>query len=104
MTMEIGEGVIGLGVSEAEFEIRNTWEAPGGSILCRELGGDPEFEYFRLALKLVAVFALVDGREPGNVHLPAIVILTDTLGEKVASLCDLENLISRLDLGPLLVP
>ena len=86
MMTEIGEGVIGLGISETEFKIQNTWEAPGGLILCRELGGDPKFEYFRLALKLVAVFALVDGREPRNVHLPAIVVLMDTLGEKVASL------------------
>lgn len=103
MVMEIGEDVVGLGVSEPELEIWNTWKAPGEPAFSRELGRDPKLENFRLAFKLVTVFALVDGCEARDVHLLTIVVLTDTSGEKVASLSDLKNLVNSLNLNPLFV-
>ena len=103
---KIGEGVIGLGVSEMKLEIRNTQtrEAPGRPVFCGELGGDPELEDLRLALEFVVVFTAINGREPRDVHLPAIVVLTNALGKEAPGLCNLENLISSLDFGLLLVP
>lgn len=103
MAAEFGEGVIGLGVPETEFKICNTWEAPGGPAVGRELGRDPELEGFRLALKLVTILTLIGGCEARDVHLPAFVVLPDTLGQKVAGLRSVKNLVSSLDLGFLLV-
>ena len=101
---EISEGVVSLGIAETEFEIRNPRKAPGGSVFSRELGGDPKLENFRLTLKLVVAFGVVDEREARDVDLPAIVVLANALGKKVTSLRDLEKLIGGLDLGFLLVP
>jgi hypothetical protein len=100
---QIGEGIVGLSVSETKLEIQNAREAPGRLLHGRELRGDPKLENFGLVLKLVIVF-MVDGCEARDVHLPAIVILTDGLGEKVASLRDLKNFVGGLDFGLLLVP
>ena len=104
MTTEIGEGVIGLGISEAELEVRNTRKAPGGPVVSRELGRDPKLENLRLGLKLFVVFTTVDSGEARDVYLPAIIVLLDALGKKAASLLDLKNLIGGLDLSLLLVP
>ena len=57
---EIREDIIRLGVPETELEIWNTWEAPDRPIFSRELGRDPKLEDFRLALKLVVIFTVVD--------------------------------------------
>jgi hypothetical protein len=101
---EVGEGIVGLGISETELEIWNTWKAPDVLFCSGELGRDPKLENFRLVLELITVFAVVDRREARDVHLPTIVVLTDALGEKVASLRDLKNLVGGLGLGLLLVP
>jgi hypothetical protein len=101
---EISEGIVGLSVSETKLEIWNTREAPGRLLPGGELGGDPKLENFRLVLKLVVVFDVVNGRQAGDVYLPTIVILTDGLSEKVTGLRDLKNFIGGLDLGSLLVP
>ena len=101
---EIGQGVIGLGVPETELEIWYTWEAPGGPGFSGELGRDPKLEDLGLVLEFVTVFIVVDGCEARDVNLSAIVVLANALGEEVASLLDLKNLIGRLDLGLLLVP
>jgi hypothetical protein len=77
---DIGEGVLGLGVSEAELKIRNTRKAPRDLVFGRELGRDPKLENFRLAFKLVIVLTVVGKRETGDVYLPAIIVLTDALG------------------------
>jgi len=104
MVTEVNEGVIGLGVSEMELEIRNTGETPGRLVFCEELGRDKKLENLGLALKSVVVFTLVNGRKTRDVYLPAIIVLTDALGEKATSSCDLKNLVGGLDLGSLLVP
>lgn len=101
---EIGEYVISLSVSKADLEIWDTRETPGGPVLGRELGGDPKLENFGLALKLVTIFAMIDGCEARDVYLPAIIVLTNVLGEESTSLCDIKNLVGGLDLGSLLVP
>jgi hypothetical protein len=101
---EIGERVIRLGVSETELEIWNTRETPGEPVFCWELGRDPKLKDFGLALKFVVVSIVTDGREAGDIYLPAIVVLTDTLGKKVTGLGDLKNLVSSLDSGLLRVP
>ena len=101
---EIIEGVIGLGVSETKLEIWDTWKAPGGPVSGRELRRHPKLEDFRLALKLVTVFALVSEQETRDVHLATIIVLTNALGEKVAGLRNLENLVRGLGFGLLLVP
>ena len=104
MAAEIGKRVIGLGVSETKLKICNTWEAPSGPVFDGELGGDPKLENFWLALKLVVVLTIVDRREARDVDLPAIVVLSNTLGEKATSLRNIKNLVGGLDLSPLLVP
>lgn len=57
-----------------------------------------------MGLKLVVIFVMVNGCEAGDVYLAAIVVLADALSEKVASLCDVEDLVSSLDLGSVLGP
>ena len=86
MAAKIGKRVIGLGISEAELKICNAWEAPSGLVFDGELGGDPKLENFWLALKLVTVLTMVDSREARDVDLPAIMVLSNTLGEKATSL------------------
>ena len=57
-----------------------------------------------MGLKLVVIFVMVNGCEAGDVYLAAIVVLADALSEKVVSLCDVEDLVSSLDLGLVLGP
>lgn len=104
MATEINEGVVGLGIPEAELEIRNTREAPGGPAFVRKLGRDPKLENLRLALELVVILAAVGGRKARDVYLPTIIVLSDSLGEKVSGPRDFENLISCFDFGSVLVP
>jgi len=104
MAPDINKGIISLGVSKTELDIWNAWEAPGRPVFNRKLGRDPKFEDFRLALKFVVVFAVVDGRETGDVYLPTVVILADALGEEVAGPRDIKNLVSGLDFGSFFVP
>jgi hypothetical protein len=101
---EFSERVIGLGVSETELEIRDPWETPGRPVFDGELGGDPKLEDFWLTLELVVVLTMVDGREARDIDLPAIIVLSYTLGEKATSLRDLKHLVGGLDLSLLLVP
>ena len=104
MAAKLGKDVIRLGMPELELEIWDLREAPVISAFSGELGRKPKLEGFRLTLELVTVVAAVDGCETGDVYVAAIVVLADALGEKVAGLCDLENLVRSLDLGPLRVP
>ena len=103
MAAEFGEGVVCLGVPEPEFENWNFWETPGRSAFGGELGGNPQLENLGLALKLAAILAVVDGCEPRNVYLATLVVLTDALGEMVAGLRDLKNLVGRFEFSPLFV-
>ena len=100
---EFSEGVVRLSMAESKFKFWDFWEAPCEAAFGRELGRNPKLENLRLALKLVSVFAVGDGCKTGNVHLAALMILTDGLSEGIVKLCDLENLVGRLDFGPLLV-
>ena len=101
---EIGEHVVSLGISEADFEFWDTGKTPSRPVFGRELGRDPKLENLGLTFELVIIFAVVDGRKARDVHLPAIIVLTDVLGQKGTSLDDVENLVGGLNLDSLLVP
>ena len=101
---EIGEGVVGLGIPETKLEIWDAREAPSRAIFCRKLGRDKELEKFRLALKFVTVFVVIDEREARDIHPPAIVVLTNALRKKDPGLGNLGSLARGLELGLLLVP
>ena len=104
MATEINEGVVGLGISKSELKIRDTREAPGGPAFVRELGRDPKLENLRLAIEFVVILAAVSGRKTRDVHLPTIVVLSNSLGEEVSRPRNFENLIGCLNFGSVLVP
>ena len=103
MAAQFRESVICLSVPELELEIGDFWEAPRRTAFGRELGGNPEFENLGLALELVAVFTVIDRCETGDIDLETVVILADALGEKVADLRNLKNLVGFLEFHLLLV-
>lgn len=70
VTTKICEGVIGLGVSEAEFQIWNSWKAPGGTVFTWELRGQPKFENLRLIFKSLVIFIIIGRRKAGYVYAP----------------------------------
>ena len=100
---EFSKGVVCLSMVESEFKFWDFWEAPCEAAFGRELGRNPKLENLRLALKLVSFFAVSDRCKTGNVHLAALMILTDGLIDGIAKLRDLENLVGHLDFCPLLV-
>lgn len=103
MAAKFRECVIRLGISEPELEFRDFWEAPDITAFGGKLGGYPKLENLGLAFKFAAILAVVDGCETRDVYLATVVVLTDALGEKVAGLRDLKNLVGRLEFGPLFV-
>ena len=103
MTAEIGEEVIGLGVSEAEFEIWNSGNTPSSAMLAWELQGEPELEDLRFTFKFFMIHTVVGGCEPRYVYAPTFVVLVDALGEEILGLVDLKGMVSSLVLGLLFV-
>ena len=80
VTTEVGENIIGLSVSETEFEIRNSGKTPSSAMFARELRGKPKLENLRFAFKSLEIFSIASGREAGYAHAPAYMVLADALG------------------------
>ena len=65
VTMEVGENIIGLSVSEAEFKIRNSGTTPSSVMFAWELQGKPKLENLRFAFKSLEIFPIASGCEVG---------------------------------------
>ena len=104
MTAEIGEEVIGLGVLEAEFEIRKSGNTPSSAMLAWELRGEPELEDLRFTFESFVIHTVVGGCKPRYVYALTFVVLADALGEEILGLVDLKGMVGSLVLGLLFVP
>ena len=104
VTAEVGEDVIGLGVSEVEFKIWDSRKTPGGAMFTWELQGEPELKDLRLGFKSFVIFTAVGGCETRYAHAPTFMVLADALTEKIPGLGDLERLVGSLVLSLLFVP
>ena len=103
MSTEVGEDIVGLGVSEAEFEMWYPGKAPGSTMFTRELRGEPELEDLGLVFEPLMIFAVVGGCEARYVHAPMFMVLANVLGKESPSLGDLKGLVGGLFLRLLFV-
>ena len=104
MTAEIGEEIIGLGISEAEFEIRNSRNTPSSAMLAWELRGEPELEDLGFTFESLVIHTVVGGCKTRYVYALTFMVLADALGEEIPGLVDLKGMVGSLVLGLLFVP
>ena len=96
VTAEVGEEIISLGVSEAEFEVWYSGKTPGSTMFVRKLRGEPELEDFGLAFEPLIVFAIGGGCKTRYAYAPTFLVFANTLGEKAPGLVDLEGMVNTL--------